>query len=291
MDAGTPLPTLLIEPIVRAALLEDLGRAGDITSDALLPAEARCSGAIVARQSGTVAGTEAAALAFRLLDPAVRIAIDRRDGSEVDAGEAVMRIDGAARAVLAAERVALNLLCHLSGIATTTADLVRAALPHHARITCTRKTTPGLRALEKQAVRAGGGVNHRFGLDDGVLIKDNHIALAGGVREAVARVRRSIGHMVKVECEVEDLGQLREALAAGVDAVLLDNMTPTMLRDAVQAIAGRAIAEASGRITIETIQAVAATGVDLISVGWITHSAAILDLGLDIAAEGPSPTP
>ena len=291
MTVGTPLPALLVEPIVRAALLEDLGRAGDITSDALLPAEARCRGAIVARQGGTVTGTEAAALAFRLLDPAVRVAIDRPDGSVVDAGEAVMRIDGAARAVLAAERVALNLLCHLSGIATATADLVRAALPHHARITCTRKTTPGLRALEKQAVRAGGGVNHRFGLDDGVLIKDNHIALAGGVREAVARARRSVGHMVKVECEVEDLRQLREALEAGVDAVLLDNMTPTMLRDAVQAIAGRAIAEASGRITIDTIQAVAATGVDLISVGWITHSAAILDLGLDITAEGPSPSP
>ena len=291
MTVGTPLPALLVEPIVRAALLEDLGRAGDITSDALLPAEARCRGAIVARQGGTVTGTEAAALAFRLLDPAVRVAIDRPDGSVVDAGEAVMRIDGAARAVLAAERVALNLLCRLSGIATATADLVRAALPHHARITCTRKTTPGLRALEKQAVRAGGGVNHRFGLDDGVLIKDNHIALAGSVREAVARARRSVGHMVKVECEVEDLGQLREALEAGVDAVLLDNMTPTMLRDAVQAIAGRAIAEASGRITIDTIQAVAATGVDLISVGWITHSAAILDLGLDITAEGPSPSP
>jgi nicotinate-nucleotide pyrophosphorylase (carboxylating) len=286
MEASSPLPTLLVEPIVRAALIEDLGRAGDITSDALLSAEARCTGAIVARQGGTVAGTEAAAVAFRLLDPAIRVAIDRPDGSVVDAGEAVMRIDGSARAVLAAERVALNLLCHLSGIATATADLVRAARPHHAKITCTRKTTPGLRALEKQAVRAGGGVNHRFGLDDGVLIKDNHIVLAGGVGEAVARVRRAVGHMVKVECEVEDLGQLHEALAAGVDAVLLDNMTPAMLRDAVRTIAGRAIAEASGRITIETIQAVAATGVDLISVGWITHSAAILDLGLDIGAGG-----
>lgn len=284
MGVGATLPTLLIEPIVRAALLEDLGRAGDVTSDALLPAGTECTGAIVARQPGTVAGTEAAALAFRLLDPAVRVAIDRHDGSTVAAGEAVMRVDGPARAVLGAERVALNLLCHLSGIATVTAALVRAARPHHARITCTRKTTPGLRALEKQAVRAGGGINHRFGLDDGVLIKDNHIALAGGVGEAIARARRAVGHMVKVECEVEDLDQLQEALAAGVDAVLLDNMTPPMLRDAVQVIAGRAIAEASGRITIDTIQAVAATGVDLISVGWITHSAAILDLGLDIAA-------
>lgn len=286
MQTDASLPRLLLEPIVRAALLEDLGRAGDITSDALLPAGAACAGAIVARQHGTIAGTEAAALAFRLLDPTVRVAIDRPDGSEVEAGEAVMRVDGPARAVLAAERVALNLLCHLSGVATVTAELVRAARPHRARITCTRKTTPRLRALEKQAVRAGGGVNHRFGLDDGVLIKDNHIALAGGVGEAIARARRAVGHMVKIECEVEDLDQLHEALAAGVDAVLLDNMTPAMLRDAVQVIGGRAIAEASGRITIETIQAVAATGVDLISVGWITHSAAILDLGLDIGAAG-----
>jgi nicotinate-nucleotide pyrophosphorylase (carboxylating) len=242
----------------------------------------RCTGAVVARGHGTIAGTEAAALAFRLLDPSVRVAIGRPDGFTVAAGEPVMHVEGPARAVLAAERVALNLLCHLSGIATATADLVRGVGPYPARIACTRKTTPNLRALEKHAVRAGGGVNHRFGLDDGVLIKDNHIALAGGVREAIARVRGAVGHMVKVEVEVEDLGQLGAALEAGVDAVLLDNMTPAMLREAVQAIGGRVIAEASGRITVDTIQAVAAAGVDLISVGWITHSAPILDLGLDI---------
>ncbi|MFZ1431035.1 MAG: carboxylating nicotinate-nucleotide diphosphorylase, partial [Geminicoccaceae bacterium] len=201
----------------------------------------------------------------------------------VEAGDVVMRIDGPARSVLGAERVALNLLCHLSGIATATAELVQAAKPHRARITCTRKTTPNLRALEKQAVRAGGGVNHRFGLDDGVLIKDNHIAVAGGVREAIARVKRAVGHMVKIEVEVEDLAQLREALAAGVDVIMLDNMTPEQLRTAVQEIDGRAVTEASGRITAQTVQAVAASGVDLISVGWITHSAPILDLGLDVA--------
>jgi nicotinate-nucleotide pyrophosphorylase (carboxylating) len=248
----------------------------------LLPADARCVAAIVAREPGTIAGTEAAALAFQLLDPAVRVVIERPDGAVVDPGDAVMRADGPARAVLSAERVALNLLCHLSGVATATAELVRATRPHPARITCTRKTTPNLRALEKQAVRAGGGVNHRFGLDDGVLIKDNHIAVAGGVGLAIARARRAVGHMVKVECEVEDLAQLREALKAGVDAVLLDNMTPDMLREAVQIISGRAISEASGRITVESVQAVPASGVDLISVGWITHSAPILDLGLDV---------
>ncbi len=279
-----PVPTLLVEPIVRAALLEDLGRAGDITSAALLPQDARCAGGIVAREPGTIAGTEAAALAFRLLDPAIRVTIRIPDGAAVEPGAVVMRVEGPARAVLAAERVALNLLCHLSGIATATAELVRAARPHPARISCTRKTTPNLRSLEKHAVRAGGGVNHRFGLDDGVLIKDNHIALAGGVREAIVRARRAVGHMVKLECEVEDLVQLGEALDAGVDAVLLDNMTPAMLREAVQVIGGRAISEASGRITVETVKAVAATGVDLISVGWITHSAPILDLGLDIDA-------
>jgi nicotinate-nucleotide pyrophosphorylase (carboxylating) len=280
-----PLPTLLVEPIVRSALLEDLGRAGDITTTALLPADMRCTGAVVARGPGTIAGTAAAALAFRLLDPSVRVAIGRPDGFTVAAGEPVMHVEGPARAVLAAERVALNLLCHLSGIATATADLVRGVGPYPARIACTRKTTPNLRALEKHAVRAGGGVNHRFGLDDGVLIKDNHIALAGGVREAIARVRGAVGHMVKVEVEVEDLAQLHAALEAGVDAVLLDNMTLAMLREAVQAIGGRVIAEASGRITVDTVQAVAAAGVDLISVGWITHSAPILDLGLDMEGD------
>ncbi|MCC7273711.1 MAG: carboxylating nicotinate-nucleotide diphosphorylase [Alphaproteobacteria bacterium] len=276
-----PMPALLVEPIVRAALLEDLGRAGDITTAAVVPADARFHGAVVARQPGVVAGVAAAAMAFRLLDPAIIVTVERPDGAAVAPGDAVMRLDGPARGVITAERVALNLLCHLSGIATCTAALVAAARPHKARITCTRKTTPGLRAMEKHAVRAGGGVSHRFGLDDGVLIKDNHIAVAGGVAPAIRRARAAVGHMVKVEVEVDDLDQLAAALAEGPDAVLLDNMAPETLRRAVAMIAGRAIAEASGRITEATVPAIAATGVDIISAGWITHSAPALDLGLD----------
>jgi nicotinate-nucleotide pyrophosphorylase (carboxylating) len=283
MPQLAPLPTLLVEPIVRAALVEDLGRAGAITTDAVIPAAARCAGAVVARRAGTVAGTDAAALAFRLLDPDVRVAVERPDGSAVAAGETVLRVEGPARAILSAERVALNLLCHLSGVASCTAALVHAAAPHRARIICTRKTTPGLRALEKHAVRAGGGVSHRFGLDDGVLVKDNHIAISGGIAEAVARARRTIGHMVKVEVEVDDLAQLDEALGCEVDAILLDNMAPATLREAVARIDRRAVSEASGRVTVETVAAIAATGVDLVSAGWITHSAPALDLGLDIA--------
>lgn len=275
------LPALLVEPIVRAALAEDLGRAGDITSAAVIPAEARMSGQIAARQPGTVAGTDAAVLAFRLMSPAITATVINPDGSAVQPGDTVIRIDGPARPILAAERVALNLLCRLSGVATATATLVAAARPHKARIACTRKTTPGLRALEKHAVRAGGGVNHRFGLDDAVLIKDNHIAVAGGVRPAIARARAAVGHLVRIEVEVDTLAQLDEALAEGVDAVLLDNMTPDQLREAVRRVDGRAVTEASGRVTVETVPAIAATGVDLISAGWITHSAPILDLGLD----------
>ncbi|AWB23752.1 carboxylating nicotinate-nucleotide diphosphorylase [Methylobacterium currus] len=279
-----PLPRLLVEPIVRAALLEDLGRAGDLTTDSIVPATARFSGAIVSRQAGTVAGTEAAALAFGLLDPAVTVRILRPDGSPISPGDTVIALDGPARAILSAERVALNLLCRLSGVATATASLVEAARPHgKARIVCTRKTTPGLRALEKHAVRAGGGANHRFGLDDAVLIKDNHVAVAGGVAPAVRRARAGVGHLVKIEVEVDTLAQLEEALAVGADAVLLDNMNPDTLRRAVAMIDGRAVSEASGRITRETVGAVAATGVDLISAGWITHSAPIVDLGLDVA--------
>ncbi|TNC14281.1 carboxylating nicotinate-nucleotide diphosphorylase [Methylobacterium terricola] len=279
-----PLPRLMVEPIVRAALLEDLGRAGDLTTDSIVPAKARFSGAIVSRQDGTVAGTEAASLAFALLDPAVTVRVLRPDGSRIAPGEAVIALDGPARAILSAERVALNLLCRLSGVATATAALVEAARPHgKARIVCTRKTTPGLRILEKHAVRAGGGANHRFGLDDAVLIKDNHVAVAGGVAPAVRRARAGVGHLVKIEVEVDTLAQLEEALAVGADAVLLDNMNPETLRRAVAMIDGRAVSEASGRISRETVGAVAATGVDLISTGWITHSAPIVDLGLDVA--------
>ncbi|MBS0521122.1 MAG: carboxylating nicotinate-nucleotide diphosphorylase [Proteobacteria bacterium] len=275
------LPTLMLEPVVRAALLEDLGRAGDITTDAVVPLQARAETALVARQAGVVAGLDLAALAFRLVDPAIAIEIDRPDGTRLQAGDRLATIAGPARGVLTAERVALNFLGHLSGVASATATLVDAVKGHKARICCTRKTMPGLRALQKYAVRVGGGVNHRLGLDDAVLIKDNHVAAAGGVKPAIAAARRSIGHLVKIEVEVDTLEQLEEALAVGVDAVLLDNMDPPTLAKAVGMIDGRAVAEASGRITPTTAPAIAAAGVDLISAGWLTHSASVLDIGLD----------
>jgi nicotinate-nucleotide pyrophosphorylase (carboxylating) len=274
---------LTIEPIVRAALLEDLGRAGDITTDAIVPEEAEVEAVIAARQTGTVAGLDAALLAFELIDPRLRIERFCVDGTRISPGETVARIAGRARGVLAAERTALNLLSRMSGVATATRALADAIAGTKAKIVCTRKTTPGLRVLEKQAVRLGGGANHRFGLDDAMLIKDNHIALAGGVRPALERARLHAGHLVKIELEVDTLDQLAEALELGLDAVLLDNMTPEIMRRAVAMVDGRAVTEASGRITPETAPAVAASGVDLISCGWITHSAPILDLGLDIA--------
>jgi nicotinate-nucleotide pyrophosphorylase (carboxylating) len=273
---------LLIEPIVRAALIEDLGRAGDITTDAIVPAEAPIDAIIAARQPGIVAGIEVGLLAFELLDPALHVELLCAEGSRVERGQGVARITGRARPVLAAERTALNLICHLSGVATATRALVDAIGVHKARIVCTRKTTPGLRILEKEAVRLGGGANHRFGLDDAMLIKDNHIALAGGVGPALERARAHAGHLVKIELEVDTLDQLAEALEIGVDAVLLDNMDPDTLRRAVAMVDGRAVTEASGRITRESAPAIAAAGVDLISSGWITHSAPILDLGLDV---------
>jgi len=274
---------LLVEPVVRAALIEDLGRAGDITTEAVVPADATVEAAIAARQPGVLAGLDAALLAFELLDPALRIERRRADGERISRGEAVAQISGRAWGVLAAERTALNLLSRMSGVATATRALADAIAGYKAKIVCTRKTTPGLRVLEKEAVRLGGGANHRFGLDDAMLIKDNHVALAGGVRQALERARRHAGHLVKIELEVDTLDQLAEALEVGVDAVLLDNMIPETLRRAVAMVDGRAVTEASGRITLETVPAIAATGVDLISSGWITHSAPILDLGLDIA--------
>jgi nicotinate-nucleotide pyrophosphorylase (carboxylating) len=273
---------LIIEPIVRAALLEDLGRAGDITTDAVVPADATVAAVIAARQPGVLAGLEAALLAFELIDPALRIERVRTDGERILRGETVARVSGPARSVLGAERTALNLLSRMSGVATATRVLADAIAGYKAKIVCTRKTTPGLRTLEKEAVRLGGGANHRFGLDDAMLIKDNHVSLAGGVREALERAQRHAGHLVKIELEVDTLDQLAEALEVGVDAVLLDNMTPETLRRAVAMVDGRAVTEASGRITLDTAPAIAATGVDLISSGWITHSAPILDLGLDI---------
>ena len=275
---------LIIEPIVRAALLEDLGRAGDITTEAVVPAEAAVEAVIAARQPGVLAGLDAALLAFELLDPTLRIERLCEDGDRISRGEAVANLSGRAWGVLGAERAALNLLSRMSGVATATRVLADAIAGYKAKIVCTRKTTPGLRMLEKEAVRLGGGANHRFGLDDAMLIKDNHVALAGGVRQALERARRHAGHLVKIELEVDTLDQLAEALGVGVDAVLLDNMPPETLRRAVSMVDGRAVTEASGRITLETAPDIAATGVDLISSGWITHSAPILDLGLDIAA-------
>jgi len=274
---------LLVEPIVRAALAEDLGRAGDITTGAVVPEDARIEAVMAARQPGIVAGLEAGLLAFDLLDPSLEIERLVPDGSRVERGQAVARIVGRARPVLAAERTALNLVCRLSGVATATRSLVDAIEGHKAKIVCTRKTTPGLRILEKEAVRLGGGANHRFGLDDAMLIKDNHVAMAGGIVPALRRAKAAAGHLVKIELEVDTLDQLAEALEEGVDAVLLDNMDPPTLRRAVAMVDGRAVTEASGRITRETAPAIAASGVDLISSGWITHSAPILDLGLDIA--------
>jgi nicotinate-nucleotide pyrophosphorylase (carboxylating) len=278
-----PLPSIIIEPIVRNALLEDLGRAGDVTTDAIVPADARAETALVAREKGVVAGLDFALAAFRLIDPAIEARIEQADGSRIEKGDVIGTFRGPARGMLTAERTALNFLCHLSGIASATAAVVEAVRGHRAHITCTRKTMPGLRAAQKYAVRVGGGSNHRFGLDDAVLIKDNHVAIAGGIREALARARASVGHLVKIELEVDTLEQLREALAVGVDAVLLDNMPPAMLREAVGIVAGRAVTEASGRITPATAPAIAATGVDLISIGWLTHSATVLDIGLDYA--------
>ena len=279
----SPLPSILLEPLVRAALLEDLGRAGDLTTDAIVPADQPAAMALVARQKGIVAGLDLARMAFRLIDPAIEMTVERADAAKVSAGEVIATVSGPARGLLTAERVALNFLCHLSGIATATSAVVEAVRGHKARIVCTRKTTPGLRAIEKYAVRAGGGSNHRFGLDDAVLIKDNHIAIAGGIRPAVERARASVGHLVKIEVEVDTLTQLEEALELGVDAVLLDNMTLEELREAVRMVGGRAVTEASGRVTPATAPSIAATGVDLISVGWLTHSAPILDIGLDTA--------
>ncbi|MBB6487395.1 carboxylating nicotinate-nucleotide diphosphorylase [Rhizobium lusitanum] len=276
-----PLPHLIVEPLVRNALLEDLGLAGDVTTTAVIPAAHRSRVAMVTRQPGVVAGLDASELAFQLVDPSIVMTRHLPDGTKVKPGDVIATIEGPSRGLLTAERTALNFLGHLSGIASVTGGIVEAIAGTKASIVCTRKTTPGLRALEKYAVRAGGGMNHRFALYDAVLIKDNHVAIAGGIAEAIRRAKAGVGHMVKIEVEVDTLEQLREAMREGVDAVLLDNMTPAQLREAVAIVAGRAITEASGRITPETAGAIAGAGVDLISVGWVTHSAPTLDIGLD----------
>jgi nicotinate-nucleotide pyrophosphorylase (carboxylating) len=276
-----PLPDLIVEPIVRLALAEDLGRAGDITSAACIPAEARLGLAFVARKPGVLAGLACARLAVAALDPGARFESRKQDGEAVAAGETIAVVDGGARALLAAERTALNLMGRLSGIATLTAAYVSRAAGTRARIIDTRKTTPGLRALEKHAVRCGGGANHRFGLDDAILIKDNHVAACGGVAEALRRVRAHAGHMIKVEVEVDSLAQLREALEEKPDVIMLDNFALADLREAAALVRGRVVLEASGGVDLDTVGDIARTGVDLISVGALTHSAPVLDIGLD----------
>jgi nicotinate-nucleotide pyrophosphorylase (carboxylating) len=277
------LSPLVVDETVTRALAEDLGRAGDVTSIATIPEGTQARALVVARAAGVIAGLPLVAAAFHKLAPEIEISAGLRDGASVAAKTTLMRLTGPAHAVLAAERTALNLLGHLSGVASATHEFVRRAAATKLRICCTRKTTPGLRALEKYAVRCGGGFNHRFGLDDAMLIKDNHIAVAGGIRAVLERARRAAGHLVKIEIEVDTLDQLREVLAIGLaDAVLLDNMDTATLREAVTLVAGKLPLEASGGITLDTIAAIAATGVDYASSGWITHSAPNLDVALDI---------
>jgi nicotinate-nucleotide pyrophosphorylase (carboxylating) len=277
-------PELIAESVVRAALLEDLGRGGDLTTDAIVDPQRRATARIVARHAGIVAGLPFAALAFRLLDENVAIAARTGEGEPVEAGGTVAEIDGRARAILTGERTALNILGRLSGIATATRKLVDHVADTHAKIADTRKTTPGLRALERYAVACGGGTNHRFGLDDAILIKDNHLALAGSVRAAIAATRARAGHTIKIEVEVENFDQLREALEAPIDAVLLDNMTPAQLQEAVRIVDGRVLTEASGGVTEHNVAEIARTGVDVISVGALTHSAPALDFSLEVSS-------
>ena len=282
--ALSPPARLLYEPLLRAALAEDLGTAGDLTTDAIIDPGATARAEIVARRDGVAAGIGIAGETFALLDPDVTVRAGVPDGDDVGPGTVLATVAGPARAILTGERVALNVLGSLCGIATATATFVAAVGDHPARIVPTRKTTPGLRMLERYAVRAGGGADHRFGLADGVLIKDNHIAAAGGITAAVDRARRRVGHMVAIEVEVDTLDQLDEAVALPIAAVLLDNMTPDALAEAVARTPDNIVTEASGGITLETVPRVAAAGVDLISVGWLTHSAPALDVGLDVAA-------
>ena len=276
-----PLPDVVIEPLVRLALAEDFGRSGDITTDAVIPASARMKALMSAREPGIASGYDAARLALRLVDPQATWTTLTEEGTAFAKGAPLVRIEGSARSVLMAERVMLNFIGPLSGVATLTSKFVAEAAGMHARITCTRKTTPGFRALEKRAVRLGGGINHRLGLDDAILIKDNHIAAAGGVAVAMKRARAAVGHLRAIEIEVDRLSQIEEALPFKPDAILLDNMPTALLKEAVALIAGRAKTEASGSVRLETVKAIAQTGVDFISAGALTHSAVNLDIGLD----------
>ncbi len=275
------LPAFMIEDAVKRALAEDLGEAGDITSAACIPAAAESRATLSARRAGVIAGVDLALAAFRLVDRDIEIKVISADSARVEDGDAVMRIEGPARGILTAERVALNFLGRLSGVASLTARYVDAVAGTRAKIVCTRKTTPGLRAFEKYAVRCGGGANHRFGLGDAVMIKDNHIIAAGGVAEALKAAKEAVGHMTAIEIEVDSLEQMEEALEHGARIILLDNMTIDDLRLAATLNKGRAVLEASGGVTLDSVRAIAMTGVDVISSGAITHSAPALDLGLD----------
>ncbi len=276
------LPPMLFDKLVRAALEEDLGRAGDITTLATIPAGTQAIAVMAARKAGVIAGLPVAQETFRQIDPSLKFEILHADGSKVAAGTALARISGEARSILTAERVALNFVSRMCGTASLTARYAELIAHTKAKVCCTRKTTPGLRALEKYAVRCGGGMNHRFGLDDAILIKDNHIAVSGSITAALRAAKAAIGHLVKIEIEVDNLDQLDEVLAEGADVVLLDNMTPDQMREAVRRIAGRMKTEASGGVRLDNIKEIAEAGVDLVSSGSITHSAPVLDIGLDI---------
>ena len=275
------LPRFLVEQAVATALEEDLGGVGDITTNTIIPPDAQGDASIIVRKPGVIAGLDLAAASFKSLDPDVRFTRIVEDGSKVEAGATIARIAGKTRALLTGERTALNFFGRLSGIATLTAGYVAAVEGTHAKIVETRKTTPGLRALEKYAVRCGGGTNHRFGLYDAVLVKDNHIAAAGGLAEALNAVRTAVGHLVKIEVEVDTLDQLENVLRFPIDAVLLDNMDAGTLKRAIALVKGRVITEASGGVTLESVREIAKTGVDLISVGALTHSARSLDSSLE----------
>ncbi|WP_140984748.1 carboxylating nicotinate-nucleotide diphosphorylase [Asticcacaulis tiandongensis] len=279
----TGLPDILLEPIIRDALREDLGRAGDVTAAAVIAPKARFQAEFRSRAAGVSAGIDCARLALSLMDPQIRFEIVKPDASPVVAGDVIARVEGNARAILAAERVALNLLSHLSGVATLTKTYVDAIDGLPAKIACTRKTLPLLRALQKHAVRCGGGFNHRYGLDDAILIKDNHIAICGGVTKALEKAKAAASHTMKIELEVDSLDQLRAALPYGPDVLLLDNFSLKELEEAVKLAKGKAVLEASGGVNLETVRAIAETGVDVISVGALTHSATVFDIGLDAA--------
>ena len=274
----------LIGRAVETALAEDLGQAGDITTEATVPADAKARAVFAARTPGVISGLAVARETFRALDARVKFIAEVADGASVEAGACVATVQGPARAILTGERVALNFLGRMSGIATLTRRYVDAIAGTHAAIVDTRKTTPGLRAFEKYAVRCGGGMNHRVGLFDAILIKDNHIVAAGGLAAAINAARVRAGHLVKIEVEVDTLDQLDEVLRHKIDVVLLDNMTPDQLREAVKRVGGRMLTEASGGVNLDTVRAIADSGVDLISVGALTHSAPVLDLGLDFEA-------